>query len=98
MEPTSEQELKQLLEEGKISQDEYNQLFNSLYSAKQKSLQRSDEPQFEAYRKRVLTGAQIICLFGLPIGIYLNLPHVWILSIVGIVVATLKLKSMRINK
>jgi len=30
MEPTSEQELKQLLEEGKISEDEYRQLWEAI--------------------------------------------------------------------
>ncbi len=53
------------------------------------------EPQFEAYRKRRLTGGLIICLIGLPIGFALRLPVVWGLAILGIVIAGLKLALLR---
>jgi hypothetical protein len=52
------------------------------------------EPHFEAYRKRLLTGGLIICLIGLPIGILLRLPYVWVLGILGIIVASAKLAAM----
>jgi hypothetical protein len=54
----------------------------------------SAEPQFEAYRTRVLTGALIICLIGLPIGLLLRLPYVWGLAIAGIIIAGGKLMAM----
>ena len=56
---------------------------------------RPAEPQFEAYRKRVLTGSLILCLIGLPIGILLRLPYVCGLAILGIIVAGAKLARMR---
>ncbi len=56
---------------------------------------KSAEPQFEAYRKRRLTGGLIMCLVGLPVGIVLRLPVVWGLAIAGIVIAGLKLASLR---
>lgn len=53
------------------------------------------EPQFEAYRKRTLTGALIACLIGLPVGMVLRLPYVWGLALLGIIVASVKLAMMR---
>jgi hypothetical protein len=55
----------------------------------------SSEPQFEAYRKRVLTGSLVLCIAAVPIGLILRLPNVWILGIVGIVVAGWKLRKIR---
>ena len=55
---------------------------------------RPAEPQFEAYRKRRLTGGLILCLFGLPIGLLLNIPYVWGLAIAGIVIAGAKLITL----
>jgi hypothetical protein len=55
----------------------------------------SDEPQFEAYRRRVLTGSLVGCIAAVPIGLVLHLPYVWILGIVGIVVAGWKLSKIR---
>ena len=52
------------------------------------------EPQFEAHRKRVLTGSFILCLIGLPIGILLKLPYVWGLAIAGIIIAGAKLMTL----
>jgi hypothetical protein len=55
----------------------------------------SNEPQFEAYRKRVLTGSFALCIAGVPIGLVLHLPYVWILGIVGIVVSGWELSKIR---
>lgn len=52
------------------------------------------EPEFRAYRRRVLIGCMVICCLGLPIGMSLGLPHVWVVSIAGIVVASIKLSRM----
>ena len=49
------------------------------------------EPQFRAYRKRVMIGTLILCLIGLPAGILLEQPYVFVLSIAGIIVAGLGL-------
>ena len=49
------------------------------------------EPEFRAYRKRVLTGTLILCIVGWAVGIALKMPAVWGLSIAGIVIAVLKL-------
>ncbi len=53
------------------------------------------EPQFEAYRRRLLTGCLIVCIIGLPIGMVLRLPLVCALGILGIIVAAIKLAGMR---
>ncbi len=53
------------------------------------------EPQFVAFRKRLLTGGLIICIIGLPIGILLRIPYVWGLAILGIIVAGAKLAAMK---
>ncbi len=53
------------------------------------------EPQFEAYRRRWLTGWFIICLIGLPVGLLLNIPYVWGLAIAGIIIAGAKLLALR---
>jgi hypothetical protein len=55
----------------------------------------SDEPQFEAFRKRILTGSLVLCIAAIPIGLALHLPYVWILGIAGIVVAGWKLSKIR---
>jgi hypothetical protein len=52
------------------------------------------EPQFEAYRKRVLRGGLVICLLGLPVGLLLDIPYVWGLAIVGIIIAGAKLMAL----
>lgn len=92
MEPTSEQALKRLLEEGNITEDEYNQLRQAINTPQPVKPPVSSEPQFEAYIKRVLKGSLIICgIIGLPAGLILNMPYVWILSILGIIVASIKL-------
>lgn len=52
------------------------------------------EPEFRAYRKRVLIGTLILCIIGLPVGLAMSLPYVWGLSIAGIVIAGFKLRSV----
>ncbi len=53
------------------------------------------EPQFEAYRKRVLIGSFFICVCAVPIGILLNRPAVWILGLLGLIVASIKLSLLK---
>ena len=53
--------------------------------------ENSSEPQFEAFRKRVLIGSLVMCIVTFPIGIALNIPYVWGLCIAGIIVAGVKL-------
>lgn len=52
------------------------------------------EPQFEAYRRRVLIGSLVLCFAGLAAGIALSNPYVWGLSLAGIVIASRKLAWM----
>jgi hypothetical protein len=59
------------------------------------AMNNSNEPEFRAFRKRVLIGSLVICLFGLPIGLYLGIPYVYILSIIGILIAGFKLSSLK---
>ena len=56
---------------------------------------RVAEPEFRAYIRRVLIGCMILCGAGLPIGLALELPRVWGLSILGLVVAGWKLGRLR---
>lgn len=99
MEPTSEQALKRLLQEGNITEDEYNQLRAAINTPQSTKFPVSSEPRFEAYIKRVLKGTLITCsVIGLPAGLILDLPHVWILSILGIIVASLKLHIIQKQK
>ena len=57
--------------------------------------QPASEPEFRAFRKRVLTRVLIMCIIGLPIGIVLEIPYVWGLSIVGIVVGSIRLVTLK---
>jgi hypothetical protein len=45
----------------------------------------------EGRRRRALAYALVVSIIGLPVGIALDLPYVWGLSIAGIVVAGLGL-------
>ncbi|MBN1975319.1 MAG: hypothetical protein JW787_16895 [Sedimentisphaerales bacterium] len=91
---TSEQELLKMRDEGKINESEYQQLLSAMQkpSIEEIEKQKSNEPEFKAFRKRVLTGSMIICAFGLPIGVVLNLPYVWIMSILGLIIGGIKLR------
>ena len=94
---TSEQKLDQLLKQGKINEDEYKQLISAMSnnSNPEKEQQVSSEPEFRAFRKRVLTGCMIISILGLPIGFALNLPYVWIMGILCIIVSGIKLSRIK---
>ncbi|MBN2128717.1 MAG: hypothetical protein JW741_04445 [Sedimentisphaerales bacterium] len=94
---SSQEELLRLREEGRISEAEYQNLLAAMQAptAAEPQPDPNDEPQFRAFRRRVLTGGLVICAIGLPAGIVLHLPIVWILSIAGIVVAPIKLSRMK---
>ena len=53
------------------------------------------EREFWAFRKRLLLFGLICCVLGLPVGIAINRPYVWGLSIIGIIVASMKLRLPR---
>lgn len=93
---TSEQQLKQLLDEGKINESEFQELLSAMQkpSTTEIEKQKSNEPEFMAYRKRLLIVGLIICIFGLWIGLFLKLPYVWILSLAGIIICIIKRKKM----
>jgi uncharacterized membrane protein len=56
---------------------------------------QSQEPEFRAWRKKVLVRTMLLCLVGLPFGIYLKIPYVWILSLIGILVCAFKLQKIK---
>ena len=94
MEPTSEQELKQLLDEGRISEEEYQQLKEAM---KQRLPEDDHHPKNMsagelALRKKMLIFSLVCCVMGLPAGLILKIPFVWILSIIGIVVDLVNMK------
>ncbi|MBN2591217.1 MAG: hypothetical protein JXA96_15240 [Sedimentisphaerales bacterium] len=94
---TSEQQLDQLLKEGKINEEEYKQLHSAMNNSSDEVIEKqvSSEPEFKAFRKRVLTGSMILAILGLPIGFAYNLPHVWIMGIICIIVAAIKLRRIK---
>ena len=49
------------------------------------------EPRFHAYIRRKLIGCMILCGVALPIGLVSDLPGVWGLSILGLIVGGWKL-------
>ena len=55
------------------------------------------EPGFRRYRVRTLRAGLITCIVALPIGLFMGLPGVWGLALLGIVVASVKLGTMRRN-
>jgi len=89
---SSEEELLQLREEGKISEQEYAELLGTIRRSpgNQASKELPAEPQFQAFRKRILVGGFIICLLGVIFGLILDLPLVWGLGFLGIIVIPLK--------
>jgi hypothetical protein len=54
----------------------------------------SERKEFDKFRKRVLLCSLFICIVGLPVGLYLKLPYVWLLSIAGLIISIIKLKSL----
>ena len=89
---SSEEELLKLREEGKISEKEYAELLGTIRrSAGNKTGgEVPAEPQFQAFRKRILVGGFVICTLGIVFGLILNLPLVWGLGILGIIVVPIK--------
>ena len=93
---SSEEELLQLRERGKISEAEYQDLLATMRKSvsSKGSTEGPGEPEFRAFRKRVLIGGMIICWIGLPAGFILDLPLVWGLSIVGLVAVGIKMRLL----
>jgi accessory gene regulator protein AgrB len=89
---TSEEELLKLREEGKISEQEYAELLGTIRrSPGDKSREELPaEPQFQAFRKRIMVGGFVICILGIVVGLILKLPLVWGLGILGIIVVPIK--------
>ena len=89
---SSEEELLKLREEGKISEQEYEELLGAMRnpSVDNSHIKPPAEPEFQAFRKRVTIGGFIISLLGIVFGIILDLPYVWVLGIVGIIVVPIK--------
>ena len=89
---SSEEELLKLRDEGKISEQEYAELLGTIRrsSGNKSSRESPAEPQFQAFRKRILVGAFVICILGIVIGLILKLPFVWGLGILGIIVVPIK--------
>ena len=91
-----EKELRQLRSEGKITEVEYEELLGAMgKSATESARASSSGPEFEAFRKRVLTYSFVVSIIGLPVGIAMNLPYVWGLSIVGIIVGGTRLRRIK---
>jgi hypothetical protein len=93
---SSEEELLQLRDEGKISEDEYRELLEALKKPGSEHAKpaQAPEPQFDALRVRLLTFSLVSCIIGLPTGLMLKLPYVWGLSILGLIVAPMKLSRI----
>lgn len=89
---SSEEELLKLREEGKISEQGYAELLGTIRRSpgNKPSKDLPAEPQFQAFRKRILVGGFVICIMGIIFGLILKLPLVWGLGILGIIVIPLK--------
>jgi len=89
---SSEEELLKLREEGKISEQQYEELLGAIRKPPNNNskVELPAEPQFQAFRKRILIGSLIICILGVPFGLILELPLVWGLGILGIIVVPIK--------
>lgn len=55
------------------------------------AIARDQEPEFRAWRLRLLKRARILCIVALPVGILMKLPVVWILAILGIIESSRKI-------
>jgi hypothetical protein len=89
---SSEEELLKLREEGKISGQEYEELLETIRRSPghNTNVESPAEPQFQAFRKRILLGGLAICILGVVVGLILKLPLVWGLGILGIIVVPIK--------
>jgi hypothetical protein len=93
---SSEEELSRLRRQGKITEGEYGERLGAMgKSATESARASSSGPEFEAFRKRVLTYSFVVSIIGLPVGIAMNLPYVWGLSIAGIIVGGIKLSGIK---
>ncbi|MHC4659476.1 MAG: hypothetical protein ACYS83_09930 [Planctomycetota bacterium] len=88
---SSEEELLQLRNEGKISEDEYRDLLAAIKKPLPSDRKVSPEAEFRAWRKRVLICAVIISSILIPIGLVCNLPFLAGAGTISIVVAGIKL-------
>jgi hypothetical protein len=93
---SSEEELLQLRDEGKINEAEYAELLEAVNKPPSQKPEPpiTSEPQFDALRVRLLTFSLVSCIIGLPTGLMLKLPYVWGLSILGLIVAPMKLSQI----
>ncbi len=89
---SSEEELLQLRDEGKIIEQEYEELLGAMKKppANHSRMKPPAEPEFQAFRKRVMIGGFIISILGVIFGLILELPFVWVLGFIGMIVAPLK--------
>ncbi|MGD8499335.1 MAG: hypothetical protein PVJ86_01735 [Phycisphaerales bacterium] len=89
---SSEEELLKLREEGKISEQQHEELLGAIRKPPKKdsSVELPAEPQFEAFRKRILIGSLIMCILGVLFGLILDLPLVWGLAIFGMIAIPIK--------
>ena len=89
---SSEEELLKLREEGKISEQEYEELLGTIRRSpvNNSSVESPAEPQFQAFHKRIMVGGLIMSIVGIVFGLILNLPLVWGLGILGIIVVPIK--------
>lgn len=95
---SSEEELLQLRNEGKLSEDEYQQLLAAMRksSPNKKGVSNMSEAcpgktEFRAFRKRVFITGMIICVIAVPVGFALEIPLVWGLGIFGIIAISIKM-------
>jgi len=89
---SSEEELLKLREEGKISEQQYEELLGAIRKPPKNNsnVESPAEPQFQAFRKRILLGGFVMCILGVVFGLILDLPFVWGLGILGIIVVPIK--------
>jgi len=89
---SSEEELLKLREEGKINEQEYKELLGTIRRSpgNNSGVELPAEPQFQAFRKRIMVGGLIMSIVGIVFGLILNLPLVWGLGILGIIVVPIK--------
>jgi len=77
---SSEEELLELSNEGKISEDEYKDLLCAMRKRSENTsgtnTQVTREPEFRAFQRGVLIGGMIICWIGVPLGFVFGLPLV----------------------
>ena len=89
---SSEDDLLKLREDGKISERQCQELLGTIRRSPGDSsrVKSPAEPQFQAFRKRLLVGGLVICILGIIFGVILKLPFVWGLGILGVIVVPIK--------